>query len=71
MKKVIEQFDIIDQNGTTLDCFVWYKDNNNHHSIFNRSGCLYDGYEGETEWKRIKNDMSMVEMLGMRIVNAR
>lgn len=71
MKKLIAQFDIIDRDGTTRDCFVWYKDSNNHHSISNWSGCLYDGYEGETEWQRIKNDMSMVEMLGMSIDNVR
>lgn len=71
MKRLVGQFDIINSDGTVVDSFTWYADSNNHHNISNKSGCLYDGYEGETEWQRIKNDMSMVEMLGMSIISVR
>lgn len=69
MKRLVKQFDIINEKGGVVDSFTWYADNNNHHNISNKSGCLYDGYEGETEWERIRSDMSMVEVIGMKLVN--
>lgn len=71
MKRLAGQFDTVNSAGTVVDSFTWYADSNNHHNISNKSGCLYDGYEGYTEWQRIKNEMKIVEMLGMRIVNVK
>ena len=71
MKRLAGQFDIIKEDGTVADSFTWYADSNNHHNISNKSGCLYDGYQGETEWDRIRCDMNMVEIFGMKIVDVK
>ena len=71
MKRLVRQFDIINSDGTVVDSFTWYADSNNHHNISNKSGCLYDGYEGHTEWEKIRRDMNIVKIIGNQIVDVK
>jgi len=56
MKRMAGKFNIVTKDGVVADTFEWYADSNNHHNISNKSGCIYDGYEGLAEWERIKKE---------------
>ena len=68
MKKMIDGFKIT-KDGKTIDEFCYYVDSNNHASISNKSGCLFDGFklEAEEKWSEIRKDMKMCESFGFTI----
>lgn len=69
MQKLIDTFSIM-QGDKEIDRFDFYTKDNNHGSISNRSGCLFDGYilEAQDVWEKKREDMKLVEMLGLRVV---
>lgn len=69
MKKKIDGFKIV-SGEHVLDEFSFYVDSNNHASINNNGGCLFDGYklEAESRWNQIRKDMRLVEGMGFTIV---
>ena len=68
MKRRVQFFTIM-QGENIIDTFELFKSNTNHGTINNSRSCLFDGYypEAYSEWERIKNDMKMVEMIGMKV----
>lgn len=69
MKKKIDGFKVV-IGERVLDEFSYYIDSNNHASISNNCGCLFDGYklEAEERWNQIRKDAKIFEDMGFSIV---
>ncbi|MBR2555756.1 MAG: hypothetical protein IKE94_12915 [Aeriscardovia sp.] len=69
MKKMIDGFKVV-KGEQVLDEFSYYVDSNNHASISNNGGCLFDGYklEAEEKWNQIRKDTKLFEVMGFTIV---
>jgi len=69
MKKMIDGFKVVD-GERILDEFSYFIDSNNHASISNKGGCLFDGhkFEAEEKWNQILKDKMLFEAMGFSIV---
>lgn len=73
MKRVVAEFYITNAQGKEVDRFTFMADCYNNSEIFNKGHSLFNGYypEGIVEWKSIRKEMEMTEMLGCKIVDVR
>ena len=69
MKKKIDGFKVVN-GGKVLDEFSYYVYSNNHASISNNGGCLFDGYklEADEKWHQIRKDTTLFEAMGFSVV---